>query len=161
MAQNRQIIQAIIAAPQQLTHRHGVLTNICQLAFRLCATCQTASDDQPRSPIRRKVNNMKRNLFLMPFGIAAMIMVAQNANAQTRNCAPHQAVVERLAVQYGESRQSIGLGSDNSVVEVYASAETGSWTIVVTRPGGPACLVAAGQSYQQVAEVLQNTDQDT
>jgi hypothetical protein len=47
------------------------------------------------------------------------------------------------------------------VVEVYASSETGSWTIVVTRPGGPTCLVAAGQSFQQLNEALPNLDQGT
>ncbi len=104
---------------------------------------------------------MKRNLFLMSFGIGAMMLAANHANAQSRQCAAHDAVVERLAARYGESRQSIGLGSDNSVVEVYASAETGSWTIVVTRPGGPTCLVAAGQSFQQLNEALPNLDQGT
>ncbi|WP_342076660.1 hypothetical protein [Yoonia sp. SS1-5] len=101
---------------------------------------------------------MKRNLFLMSFGIGAMMLAANHANAQTHNCAAHAAVVERLADRYGESRQSIGLGSDNSVVEVFASSETGSWTIVVTRPGGPTCLVAAGQNFQMVAEALPNAD---
>ncbi len=104
---------------------------------------------------------MKRNLFLMSFGIGAMMLAANHANAQSRQCATHDAVAERLASRYGESRQSIGLGSDNSVVEVYASAETGSWTIVVTRPGGPTCLVAAGQSFQQLNEALPNLDQGT
>ena len=102
---------------------------------------------------------MKRNLFLMSFGIGAMMLAANHTNAQGRVCAPHAAIVERLAERYGESRQSIGLGSDNTVVEVFASNETGSWTIVVTRPGGPSCLIAAGQSFQAVNEVLPNTDQ--
>lgn len=102
---------------------------------------------------------MKRNLFLMSFGIGAMMLAANHVNAQGRVCAPHAAIVERLAAQYGESRQSIGLGSDNSVVEVYASDETGSWTIVVTRPGGPTCLIAAGQSFEAVDDDLPNTDQ--
>jgi hypothetical protein len=104
---------------------------------------------------------MKRNLFLMSFGIGAMMLAANHANAQSRQCATHDAVTERLAARYGESRQSIGLGSDNSVVEVFASSETGSWTIVVTRPGGPTCLVAAGQSFQQLNEALPNLDQGT
>lgn len=104
---------------------------------------------------------MKHNLFLMSFGIGAMMLAANHANAQTRNCAEHGSVVERLADRYGESRQSIGLGSDNSVVEVFASDETGSWTITVTKPGGPTCLVAAGQSFQQVNEELPETDQGT
>ncbi|MFQ1699294.1 hypothetical protein ACJ5NV_01730 [Loktanella agnita] len=104
---------------------------------------------------------MKQKFFLMSFGISALMLAAGHANAQSRNCAEHTAVVERLAANYGESRQSIGLGSDNSVVEVFASAETGSWTITVTRPGGPTCLVAAGQSFQQLGEALPMMDQGT
>lgn len=90
-----------------------------------------------------------------------MMLAAQNAQAQTRNCADHASVVERLGEHYGESRQSIGLGSDNAVVEVFASMDTGSWTITVTRPGGPTCLVAAGQGYQYLNEPLANFDSGT
>ncbi len=77
-------------------------------------------------------------------------VAAQNA----RNCAPRAAVIERLAEGYGETRQSVGLGSNNAVVEVFASSETGSWTITVTVPGGLTCLVASGQSFEVVAEAL-------
>ncbi|WP_341367011.1 hypothetical protein [Yoonia sp. BS5-3] len=104
---------------------------------------------------------MKRNLFLMSFGIGAMFLAANHAHAQTRNCAAHETVVERLAVRYGESRQSIGLGADNSVIEVFASTDTGTWTITMTRPGGPTCLVAAGQAFQHLNEALPNVDQGT
>lgn len=87
---------------------------------------------------------------------AALCALALPATAQTmgRNCAPHEAIVERLATGYGESRQSIALGANNTVVETYASLETGTWTIVVTSPGGPSCLVAAGQAFQLVNEDL-------
>ena len=104
---------------------------------------------------------MKRNFFLMSFGIGGMMLAAQDVSAQTRNCADHAQVVERLAERYGESRQSIGLGSDNSMVEVFASSETGSWTITVTMPGGQTCLVAAGQAYQHVDEPLPVEDSGT
>ena len=101
---------------------------------------------------------MKRNFFLMSFGIGAMMLAAQDVSAQPRNCADHAQVVERLAERYGESRQTIGLGSDNTVVEMFASPETGSWTLTITRPGGPTCLAAAGQGYQHVNEPLPTTD---
>ncbi|KIN63679.1 hypothetical protein Z946_2552 [Sulfitobacter noctilucicola] len=77
-------------------------------------------------------------------------VAAQNA----RNCAPREAVIERLAQGYGETRQSVGLGSNNAVVEIYASDETGSWTITVTAPGGLTCLVASGQSFEETADML-------
>lgn len=80
------------------------------------------------------------------------------ANAQSRNCADRDRIVERLASGYGETRQTVGIGSDNTLVEVFASLETGTWTIVITRAGGPSCLVASGQAYQVMADALPNTD---
>jgi len=88
----------------------------------------------------------------------AFALLASNATAQSRNCGPHDLVVERLASGYGESRQSIGMGADGNVVEVFASEETGTWTITVTAPGGPTCLVASGAAFQLLAEALPNTD---
>ena len=76
------------------------------------------------------------------------------AQAQQRNCGPREVVVARLAEGYGETRQSIGLGANNAVVEVFASEETGSWTITVTTPNGMTCLVASGQAYEALAEAL-------
>jgi hypothetical protein len=75
------------------------------------------------------------------------------AEAQA-NCAPRPVVVERLADRYGETRRSVGLGANNAVVEVFASDESGSWTIIVTTPGGLTCLVASGQAYEAVSEAL-------
>jgi len=60
--------------------------------------------------------------------------------------------VQRLAEAYGETRQSMGLGAGNAVVEVFASDASGTWTITVTAPGGITCLVAAGQAFEAVAE---------
>lgn len=95
---------------------------------------------------------------LAPFAVLMLALGVTSATAQSRNCAPHAMVVERLATGYGETRQSIGVGSDNTVVEVFASLETGTWTITVTQAGGPTCLVASGQAYQAVAEALPSGD---
>ncbi len=85
---------------------------------------------------------------------------AQMAEANTRNCASHQAITARLADIYGERRQAMGLGGNNAVVEVYASDESGSWTITVTQPGGPTCLVAAGQNFRIESTPLPEEDPD-
>jgi hypothetical protein len=81
---------------------------------------------------------------------AATLVEAQGA----QNCAPRDTVVERLASKYGESRQSMGLGSNNAVMEVFASLESGSWTITVTMANGVTCLVASGQAFEELAEAL-------
>ena len=82
-----------------------------------------------------------------------LLALAAPATAQdTRNCAPRDTVVERLANTYGETRRSMGLGANNAVVEVFASYDSGSWTITVTLPNGIACLVASGQAYEALAD---------
>lgn len=92
---------------------------------------------------------------LLPVALccAALISSAPSAQASPTNiCAPRDKVVDKLATDYGESRQSIGLGRDNAVVEVFASPTSGTWTITVTRADGMTCLVASGQAFEMLAE---------
>jgi len=91
--------------------------------------------------------------------VIAGMVTAGPLMAQSQNCGPHEAVVQRLAERYGESRQIIAMTADQSVMEVFASAETGSWTVTITRAGQPTCLVAAGQNYQTVEEALPSDDE--
>ncbi|WP_121065825.1 hypothetical protein [Chachezhania antarctica] len=86
--------------------------------------------------------------------LGVFTVTATMAYAQSRNCGPRESVVDRLAEGYGETRQSIGLGANNQVVEQFANPETGSWTITVTMPNGMTCLVASGQSFERLAELL-------
>jgi hypothetical protein len=85
--------------------------------------------------------------------LGALVFSAGPAAPQSSgSCAMRHQVIARLASTYGETRQSIGLGANNQVVEVFASLETGTWTITVTNPSGLTCLVASGQAYEPVAE---------
>jgi hypothetical protein len=98
---------------------------------------------------------LKMGVMALGLAIGAVAMTAGTVQAQTaRNCGERAAVVQRLADGYGETRQSIGIGANNSVVEVFASTESGTWTITVTAPGGLTCLVASGQAFETLAEVL-------
>lgn len=102
-----------------------------------------------------KVEAMKRTILMGALAVAALGATVTSAAAQaTRNCGEREAVVQRLADGYGETRQSIGIGANNSVVEVFASTESGTWTITVTAAGGLTCLVASGQAFETLAEAL-------
>ena len=74
--------------------------------------------------------------------------------AQGASCANRDVIVERLSAKYGETRQSAGLNQNNGMVEIFASDETGTWTITVTMPNGVTCLVASGQAFEELAEAL-------
>jgi hypothetical protein len=98
---------------------------------------------------------MKKYAFALSLGIAGLVLgtVPANAEGQPR-CAMRDAIVAQLATGYGETRQGIGLAANNSVMEIFASDETGTWTITVTLPSGVTCLLAAGRSFERLAEKL-------
>ena len=72
-------------------------------------------------------------------------------------CMPRELLLSRLADTYGETRQSVGLSSAG-MMEVFASEENGTWTITITVPSGPTCLVASGESYENINERLVTGD---
>ncbi|MFU1478014.1 hypothetical protein ACM25N_10010 [Roseovarius sp. C7] len=101
----------------------------------------------------------KQLMIACPAGLA-FLSGGLTAEGQTQRCAPRDMVVDRLAKKYGESRQSMGLGANNAVIEVFASPSSGSWTITVTTPQGITCLVASGQAYETMAEALPDAGSD-
>ena len=62
----------------------------------------------------------------------SLLLLATSAQAQTPRCAPRATVVEQLSSRYGESRQVVGLNANNTMMELFASVETGSWTSPTT-----------------------------
>lgn len=68
------------------------------------------------------------------------------AAAQSPQCAARDAMIDRLATRFDEHPVSIGVTATGSLLEVLASPE-GTWTIIVTVPGGPTCLVSSGDGW--------------
>lgn len=69
-------------------------------------------------------------------------------------CGDRDKIVAHLAETYGEGRVSVGLAENGAMVETFASPETGSWTLLVTSPQGLTCLLASGESFEPVSEVV-------
>lgn len=91
---------------------------------------------------------MERTLFALSLGLAALLL-APPARAQP-SCAAHQTIADQLATRFGETRHSMGLAADATVMELYASRDTGTWTLTVTLPNGLTCLVAAGDHFETI-----------
>lgn len=64
-------------------------------------------------------------------------------------CGEREIFVDRLVQGFGERPASVGLGSDGNVVEVFRSAG-GSWTLLITKPGGVSCVIAAGEAWHHL-----------
>ena len=76
------------------------------------------------------------------------------SGAQTLPCHPHDVVQAGLAAKYGETRHAIGLASPTQIMEIWASDETGTWSITVTDPAGMTCMIGQGQGYEAMDEEL-------
>ncbi|NOD92741.1 hypothetical protein GS636_08090 [Ruegeria sp. HKCCD4884] len=97
---------------------------------------------------------MDKTLFKLTMGLGIMVLAAQQVQAAGQNCAPREDVLTRLHETYGETRRGLGLARQGAVMELFASSESGSWTITVTLPNGVTCLVTSGQAYEEVADAL-------
>ncbi len=81
----------------------------------------------------------------LTFGMAA---TAPPAFAQ--NCAEREQVVDKLQKSYSEELVFGGLQKTRgaqSVMEVWTSRETGSYTVLVTHANGLSCIVAVGTDF--------------
>lgn len=96
---------------------------------------------------------MKKRLLTTALLVAAI--APTYASAQGRpNCGSRDVIVSRLQDHYGEQRTGAGLTPNNGMLEVFSSAENGTWTILMTMPTGQSCLVAAGESWQDAPPEL-------
>jgi len=95
-------------------------------------------------------------LFTAAF-LAAFFMAAPAA-AQTM-CGDRAAVVASLEKTYFEAPVSMGLVNNGAVIEILA-LPSGSFTIILTRPDGLSCVMAAGENWEDLPKRLAGTKID-
>lgn len=81
-------------------------------------------------------------------------------HAADQACAPRDDILNHLKSKYNEERRSIGLTSNNTVLEVYASIDGDTWSVVMSYPDGTSCVMAVGSAFEQIAlEQVKNSGQ--
>lgn len=89
--------------------------------------------------------------------IIFIIFVAFITSAQAQTvCGDRSKFVTKLKSAYDERPVSLGLASNGSMIEIFTS-ESGTFSIVITQPGGTSCLVAAGNSWQTTPNTEEGT----
>ncbi|WP_135502813.1 hypothetical protein [Roseovarius aestuariivivens] len=71
--------------------------------------------------------------------------------AESPACAERSQIVDRLQDHYAEMHAGSGLQARNegqALVEVWASKETGTFTVMLTSPEGVSCVLATGTNWQ-------------
>jgi len=91
-------------------------------------------------------------MFKRLFTAAILLGVASTAppvHAQQLACAQRDRLAERLSTTYKELPVAGGLQNSQRLVEVWASPDTGTFTIIFTNADGMSCIVATGTNYHQ------------
>ena len=80
--------------------------------------------------------------------------VGSPAEAATKVCGDREQILKRLEQGHREQPQALGLSADGGVLEILVSP-AGGWTILVTYPTRPTCVVAVGEAWQMLQLVGQ------
>ena len=70
---------------------------------------------------------------------------------QTVTCGTREAMAAMAARGFGERRIGRGVNQTGQVVELLASPDGATWSLLIVWPEGHACLLDAGEAWQAAA----------
>lgn len=88
---------------------------------------------------------------------ASLLLVAASDVAGQAMCGPRDQLVRHLSTSFGEIPTGSGLMGNGALLETLTSP-SGTWSILVTKPGGASCLVASGEGWIQAPVPLPGRD---
>lgn len=78
----------------------------------------------------------------------AAFFLAGTAAAQSM-CGAHDRLVEMLTgPKYSEALMVEMAQDGKAVIQIYSNPKTQTWTVLLLRPGGMACIAAAGNGFE-------------
>lgn len=98
----------------------------------------------PVRRLNRRLHLEERNHAPSVF-LAAALAVPVAAGAQS--CAPRDDMIAHLSETYGESLMAGGVRDAQAMIEVWASPDGATWTLLLTYATGLSCIYAAGTDW--------------
>jgi hypothetical protein len=92
------------------------------------------------------------NNVLAPFLIVAGLLVANPALAQSVACTQHESALQHFLGKYQERPVANGKANNGWIVQILASQDGRTWTLMFVRPSGIACLMATGQDWTTIGQ---------
>ncbi|UVK38816.1 hypothetical protein LHFGNBLO_000104 [Mesorhizobium sp. AR10] len=88
--------------------------------------------------------------------ISAMPVAAASPAATASglpSCGSRPEILKQLSTRFNEAPVALGLAKNGSVIEVLTSDDGETWTILISQPNGPSCLVAVGEGWEELKRV--------
>jgi hypothetical protein len=83
--------------------------------------------------------------------LAAFLLGSVPAQAMTP-CGARADFLKTLKDKFQEEGHALGMVGKSSVMEIFTS-KAGTWTIMVTAPEGRSCIIAAGNSWEDIPPI--------
>lgn len=87
---------------------------------------------------------------VLTLALSLTLALTPRASAQEPVCYAHDSLAELLDERFTESRVAAGLEVSGRLVQLYTSADSASWTMVITTPAGESCVIAVGEHWQEL-----------
>ena len=94
-----------------------------------------------------------RGLAATALAVALVVGFRATASAQSV-CTTRTEVTKQLDSRYSEAPVAIGLAGSGGVIEVFATSDGSTWTIIITMPDGTSCMMAAGEAWENLPALL-------
>lgn len=106
----------------------------------------------PVTKTSKRALRLDWRLAILALAIVALLGArAEPAAGQTRpSCNWRDRVIEQLGKKYGEQPIAYGVSNAGDLVELLATKDRDTWTIIVTEPNGRSCMVGAGEGWRPV-----------
>ena len=89
---------------------------------------------------------MLRMAFPLIMALATVLFAAGVQAAPA--CGKRDYVLAQLSEKYRETPVGIGLVGNGGLIELLTTKTGTTWTLIITLPNGPTCLLAAGRDWQ-------------
>ncbi len=80
---------------------------------------------------------------------AVVLALPLEGAAQTPACGSRDGILKQLARTHAESPINLGVTDEGGLLEVL-TGPTGTWSMIITFPGGETCLVAQGDDWRNL-----------
>ena len=99
---------------------------------------------------------LKRSAALITLGLSLVASPVGSADTPANtSCESRAAVLYFLSSKYAEAPVAMGVSKHGGVVEILTSGPGSTFTIIVTTPNGMTCMVAAGDSWENLVPARQ------
>jgi hypothetical protein len=100
--------------------------------------------------VMRRVALFTTGLVIACGAFATPLAAQANQGGVRMPCHNATEIAKQLGAKYEEAPVAFGLQSNGNLLQVYASEEKDTWTVVSTTPNGMSCIVAAGKKWESL-----------